>query len=78
MYFETHMELRLLLVIVIQVCLIFRYMNRGSSLFMYFSHFTQPSRGLTTSVPGQRGTRIQKNSDTVKIFNHIISYIIIL
>jgi len=78
MHFETHMDPRLLLVIVIQVCLIFRYMNRGSSLFMYFSHFTQPSRGLTTSVPGQRGTLIQKNSDTVKTFNHIVSYVITL
>jgi len=45
---------------------------------MYFSHFTQPSRGHTTSVPGQRGTLIQKNSDTVKTFNHIISYVITL
>jgi hypothetical protein len=31
MYLETHMELRLLLVIVIQVCLIFQYMNRVPS-----------------------------------------------
>jgi len=45
---------------------------------MYFSHFTQPSRGLTTSVPGQKGTLIGKNSDTVKTFNHIISYVITL